>query len=96
MNLLKIDDVKLKKQIDGFQELYEKLPYIVCSEKTFDKLEEDRDDVFKIPMLNNNVVLKIEGLEVKTIHKKDYSKAMYYGCHVLINNELSLGEIEVR
>ena len=96
MNLLKINDKKLKDQIDGFKALYNKDPYIICSEKTFDKLTEGIEDIFKPFKISDEIVLTIDNIEVKKNGKKDYNEAMYYACRVLINNDLTFGDIEVR
>lgn len=83
MNILTVDLEQINKGIYEYIAINSKLPYLICSDNT--------SSIILAKCYEDNKFYFLD----KYILKKDIIK-QYYGCTLLSNNSLRLGEIEIR
>ena len=81
---LDVDYTELNHKIGEYRKQNEnKMPYLIMNEFTLRVLEINwtRKDIFK---------------DIEDIEKKDGYVGMYMGCKIMIDNDLVMGEIDIR
>ena len=103
MNVIKLDEEKIKKCIEAYRIQHDAYPYLICSEETADLF----DFRTKIRFANGCSVETIPSSDTKTntttftfgnvsVESKEPKKyGTFYGSKILIDNDLPYGEIHI-
>lgn len=89
MSMLSLNKSKLVTMIEGFNELYDKEPYLICSQKTFDDFMRKDKYIMEKPSLQLGTITITGDMATK-------NNLFYLETRVLIDNDLTYGEVLVR
>ena len=95
MNMMKFDFDMLDKCIDVYKKTQEQTPYIICSKKTFDLIRSKAGSyIISDNILTTSYNIGNVDIQIDTSDEK-YKHGMYYGCRILIDDDLKLGDVFV-
>lgn len=105
MNVLKIDEEKLVRNIEAYHDQHGEYPYLIMNDETRKILPKEDISIFSSVVINSNS-LEISNTaavnEIKINDKtyvlsdnanKDYGK--WHSARILVDNKLELGEVHI-